>query len=158
MIRTRSVQGGMRRREPSGTAGCNGEQSRCCGKWGGDPERVNIELPMIQLSHPRDKTGKESEQGPPEKHHSQQPTVEAKVSMDRSANKPTAVKTHAALKRKGIPHRLRRGHSAKRHKPATERQTLQDATFLKSLDRISALGNFRKRTRVSHIAGGFFTT
>lgn len=45
------------------------------------PKELNVELPMIQLSHPRDKTGKESEQRPPEKHHSQQPTVEAKVSM-----------------------------------------------------------------------------
>ena len=60
---------------------------------------------MIQLSHPRDKIGKESEQGPPEKHHSQQPTVEAKVSTDRCADKPMVVNTHAALKRKGIPHR-----------------------------------------------------
>ena len=79
VIKTRLV-GRMQKREPSGTAGCNGEESRCCGKRGGDPERVQH---RIQLSHPRANSEEQSEQGPPEKYDSQQPTVEAKVSMDR---------------------------------------------------------------------------
>lgn len=42
--------------------------------------------------------------------------------------------TYSALKGKETPHLLRQGHSAKRHMPVTERQTLQDSTFLKSLN------------------------
>ena len=63
MIKTRLV-GRMQKREPLGTAGCNGEESRCCGKRGGDPERVQH---RIQLSHPRANSEEQSEQGPPEK-------------------------------------------------------------------------------------------
>ena len=79
VIKTRLV-GRMQKREPLGTVGCYGEESRCRGKRGGDPKRVQH---RIQLSHPRANSEEQSEQGPPEKYDSQQPTVEAKVSMDR---------------------------------------------------------------------------